>query len=85
MQQMEEQFLPQNIKTYDNCLLLKVDNTIVHRVAQPLQEGLRTFAKVSVSRNKYNRVGNAHNYMFDYDWNMVDRDVKRNDPYAKGE
>lgn len=80
MQQMTEQALPTHIKTYPVNSVLKVDNTIVHRVAEPKEEGFRTFAKISVSKNKYNRVGNAHNHLFDYDWDMVERSVQRNDP-----
>jgi hypothetical protein len=28
--------------------------------------------------------GNSHNYLFDYDWKMWDRDVLRNDPAYAG-
>lgn len=83
MVQMTEQALTENIKTYPVGTLLKLDNTIVHRVQQPKTEGFRTFVKISVSKNKYNRVGNAHNYLIDYNWDMIERDVCRNDPAHK--
>lgn len=80
MEQMTEQAKAENIKTYPINTLLKLDNTIVHRVAQPTEEGFRTFVKISISKNKYNRVGNAHNYMINYDWDLVERSGERNDP-----
>ena len=40
----------------------------------------RTFIKVSFSDQKYNLKGNTHNYLFDYEWDMIDRSVSRNDP-----
>jgi hypothetical protein len=83
MQEMEQQARSENIKTYDNGLLLRIDNTIVHRVANVKHEGYRTFAKISISKNKYNRVGTARNYLFDYDWDMTERTITRNDPSAK--
>ena len=83
MQQMEWQAYQENIKIYPCGSLLELDNTIVHRVAEVKYPHMRTFAKVSISRNKYNREGNAHNYLFDYDWEMVPRALNRNDPAAK--
>jgi hypothetical protein len=83
MREMEAQAGVGNIKTYPNGSLIGVDNTIVHRVAKVIHPGLRTFAKVSVSKNKYNLLGNAHNYLFDYDWEMVERNLERNDTSVK--
>jgi hypothetical protein len=82
MIQMAEQAWRKNIVTYDDKLLLGLDNTVVHRVAPVTSCGVRTFAKISISRNRYNRRGNAHNDLIDYDWPMVDRAVDRNDPAA---
>lgn len=71
-----------NICYYGNRLLLRLDNTVVHRVAKydEDQPRVRTFVKLSVSKNKYNLKGNAHNHLFDYKWEMHDRENKRNDP-----
>lgn len=80
MRQMEQQARADNIKTYPAGSLLKLDSSIVHRCAQPSTEGYRTFVKISVSRERYNLIGNAHNYLFDYDWPMVDRQAGRNHP-----
>jgi len=80
MKQMSEQAKVENIKTYPARSLLKLDNTIVHRVGISEAPVLRTFAKVSVSKDKYNLKGNAHNYLFDYEWDMLERKQERNNP-----
>ncbi|HEX8610171.1 MAG TPA: hypothetical protein VF800_02700 [Telluria sp.] len=78
--QMAQQASPENFRTYAPGSLLQLDSTIVHRAAQPVSEGYRTFVKVSVSRHQYNLIGNAHNYLFDYEWPMVERQASRNHP-----
>lgn len=80
--QIEQQVQPwcENIKTYPVGSLLMLDSSIVHRVASMTTEGYRTFVKISVSRERYNLIGNAHNYLFDYDWPMVERQAARNHP-----
>lgn len=82
MVEMEQQVRRENICTYDNNLLLGLDTAVVHQVAPVLSCGVRTFAKISISRNRYNLRGNAHNDLIDYDWLMVDRALDRNDPAA---
>lgn len=42
--------------------------------------GMRSFFKISVSTERYDLVGNSHNYDLDYDWPMVSRRVQRNKP-----
>lgn len=66
------------IRTYPNKTLLRLDESVVHRVNPVPEAGLRTFIKVSVSRHKYNLKGNSHNYLFHYDWEMHDRKDVRN-------
>lgn len=80
MLEMEQQADAFNIVTHPNNSLVKIDNTNVHRVASVKEAGMRTFVKVSVSKEKYNLKGNAHNYLFNYDWDMVGRSVDRNCP-----
>lgn len=53
---------------------------VVHTTPIIDNPGLRTFVKVSISPHKYNLKGNAHNYLFDYEWEMFDREEVRNDP-----
>jgi hypothetical protein len=80
MAQMEAQAKPENIRTYGENMLLRLDSTVVHRPPARIEPGYRTFVKISISRSLYNLEGNAHNYMFDYDWPMVPRAEKRNHP-----
>ena len=36
----------------------------------------RTWIRLSFEVRKFDRLGNAHNPMFDYDWEMVSRDIE---------
>lgn len=80
LKQMAQQAWPENIRTYPEGALLMLDSSMVHRPAKPVAERFRTFVKISVSRERYNLIGNAHNYLFDYDWPMVERQASRNHP-----
>ncbi len=72
---------PESIKTdYLQRMLWRLTPKTIH--ATPVIEApgqVRTFIKISVSKNRYNLLGNSHNYLFDYDWKMHDRTVARND------
>lgn len=37
--------------------------------------GERTFFRLSYSVRQYDRLGNSHNHLFDYNWNMVERSI----------
>ncbi len=80
LQQMEQQARAENIKTYPNKSLLGLNSSMVHRVSILPFEGFRTFVKISISKERYNLIGNAHNYLFDYDWPMTERSTTRNHP-----
>ena len=80
MSQMEAQARPENIRTYGENMLLRLDPTIVHRAPVSVAPGFRTFVKISLSRSIYNLRGNAHNYLFDYNWPMHERAEARNHP-----
>ncbi len=80
LQQMEQQARAENIKTYPNNSLLGLNSSMVHRVSTLPFEGCRTFMKISISKEKYNLIGNAHNYLFDYEWPMIERSATRNHP-----
>ena len=47
----------------------------VHEAAPNLTDSPieRTFVKIAFSTHRYNREGNTHNPLFDYDWEMVPR------------
>lgn len=73
------------VVNYPDNQLLRLDSSVIHAApAIPDPGGVRSFLKVSFSNQRYNLVGNSHNYLFDYDWKMFDRQEVRNDPaYAK--
>lgn len=61
--------------------IYRLDDTVIH--AQDEYSGdpfIRTFVKVSFSKEKYNLKGNSHNYLLSYEWEMKDRNVERNHP-----
>lgn len=66
--------------TYPNKHLLRLDETVIHRVADVTKPGVRTFVKVSVSRDRYNLVGNSINHDLDLGWDYVGRSIDRNQP-----
>lgn len=79
LREMEEQTRPECIVTYGENTMVELNKWNVHR--PPLSgEGFRTFMKISVSKNRYNLQGNSHNYMLDYNWDMVTRGDLRNHP-----
>lgn len=80
MKEMEEQAKPENILTYPEGSVILIDKWNVHRPPVIQESGFRTFVKVSISKEKYNLKGNAHNYLFPYNWEMHDRQATRNHP-----
>lgn len=78
MQAMEAQIDPQRIVTYPDCHLLRLDESVVHRVNPDIRAGMRTFVKISFSRHRFNLKMNSHNHLFDYRWQMHDRGDVRN-------
>ncbi len=67
-----------NIRIYPNGHLLRLDESVIHRVSPVINPGVRTFIKYSVSKHKYNLVGNSHNHLILYDWIMYKRAEDRN-------
>lgn len=78
MEDMENQAESENIETYPVGSLLCLNDQMVHRTAECTHGHYRTFVKISISEDKYNLKGNAHNYLFDYSWDMVGRGPTRN-------
>lgn len=60
--------------------LVRLDQYNIHKVSEILDPCLRTFVKISISKDKYNLIGNSINVMLDYDWGMRKRDSIRNHP-----
>lgn len=66
--------------SYDNNSLIRLNQYNIHKVAPVTESRMRTFLKVSFSSQKYNLVGNSHNYLLDYNWEMKPRNAERNIP-----
>jgi hypothetical protein len=82
MREMAEQAEPNYDFDYGDGALIGIDQYVVHRVQEPSEVELRTFFKLSISRDKYDLEGNSKNYMLDYDWPMRPRSVERNVPQS---
>lgn len=79
MKEMEEQADESKNYSFPDFSLLRMDQFSIHRVGTPL-EGVRAFFKLVVSKDKFDLVGNAHNYLLEYDWVMRPRKATRNIP-----
>lgn len=60
--------------------LLRLDQTVLHKVNTNFRPGLRTFVKISVSRHRYSLRGNSINHELAPDWAYQDRAAERNCP-----
>tara|TARA_R110000782_G_scaffold241474_1_gene327935 strand:- start:77 stop:676 length:600 start_codon:yes stop_codon:yes gene_type:complete len=77
--QMTKQAMQENIVKHPELDVIRIDSSHVHRCPENVKPCYRTFARVSISTNKYNMIGNAHNYDINYNWTMHPRGVNRND------
>jgi hypothetical protein len=84
LEEFEAQALPENDRIYPDMHLLKLNDGVVHRVQLATRQMMRTFIKISISKNKYNLKDNSHNYNLEYYWKMYDRSEIRNDPATAG-
>lgn len=66
--------------TFPDGHLLRLTQDNIHRSPDIPYGTMRTFVKISISDDKYNLKGNAHNYNLNYDWDMYDREEVRNHP-----
>lgn len=66
--------------TYPNKSLLVLDQSVIHRVADVTKPGMRTFVKISISKDRYNLVGNSINHLLSPDWDYFERKEERNQP-----
>ncbi len=77
--EMAEQAKKENEFTFSENSLLRLNQFNVHKVGEQ-KTGMRAFLKISFSTDKYDLKGNAHNYLFDYNWEMKERKIERNMP-----
>lgn len=82
MVEMERQAKPEDNRTFASGTVLRLDPYVVHRVGDILDSGIRTFCKVTFSKDKFNLSGNAKNYLLAYEWDPRGRSLARNTPQA---
>lgn len=78
LEQFQEQVRVENIETYADNDLIRVDERHIHRVPVSDYMGIRHFIKISGSNNRFNLLGNTHNDRLDYNWLLFSRDELRN-------
>lgn len=83
MVEMEEQAEKAVHHTYPANSLLRLDESCIHKCGNIDKGRMRTFVKVSFSYDKYDLIGNSHNYEFHYDWEMKPRGETRNIPQSQ--
>lgn len=71
------------IVTFPDKHLLRLDPSVIHRSPVTFAAGMRTFAKVSVSKDRYDLVGNSVNHLLNVSWPLVERQDKRNHPSSQ--
>lgn len=69
-------------RTYPDKTLLRLDETVLHKVDTDIEPGMRTFVKVSISKERYALEGNSINHELKYAFGLdyQARQVVRNDP-----
>lgn len=80
LQEMQEQALPENDMTFPGNTILRLNQFHIHKVNESGKSGMRTFLKLSFSEDRYNLIGNSHNYLLNYNWEMKERGIERNIP-----
>lgn len=66
--------------TYPDKHLLRLTPAVIHRSPVGFEPGMRTFVKVSISKDRYNLEGNSVNHGLSEQWPLVPRAVERNHP-----
>lgn len=82
LDEMKDQALIEKDTTYDDNCLIRLNQFNIHKVNDNQKEGIRTFIKVSISKDKYDLSGNSINYQLPYKWDMIPRKNERNIPQS---
>lgn len=80
MEMFAEQMAP---TFYEVKHLLRLDQSVLHRVGDFGEPGMRSFVKLSVSRHPFNLFGNSINHDLAPDWTYAKRSVERNPEVAR--
>lgn len=82
MSEMESQAKKENEVVFPNNQVIRLNQYNIHKVGEITENSLRTFAKLSFSKDKYDLEGNSHNYLIDYKWDLKKRKEARNIPQS---
>lgn len=82
LKEMEWQYDKRKNVTFADKSLLRLNQFNIHKVKESEYQGMRTFFKLSFSKDKYDLIGNSHNYLINYNWEMKKRENKRNIPQS---
>ena len=63
-------------KTFQPYEIVLMNAYCAHRGSPAPEEKYRTWIRLSFEVREFNRLGNAHNPMFDYNWEMKPRDIE---------
>lgn len=77
---MAERASTREIITYPDKHLLRLTPSVIHRSPVSFAPGMRTFVKVSISKDRYNLIGNSTNHGLKERWPLVPRFSDRNHP-----
>lgn len=82
MDQMTWQAEPKNDVTYENNVLLRLNQYVIHKCGEITGPTMRTFFKLSISKDEYDLEGNSINYGLEYPFKnrMRKRSIDRNIP-----
>lgn len=80
MEAMEFEAVDKMPVTYPDRHLLRLTPRVVHRVNPDCPPGMRTFLKVSISKDRYNLEGNSVNHHLHDQWPSLPRMSGRNQP-----
>lgn len=75
-QGFQEQAKEKNQVTYSPYEILLINAYCLHESSKAQAEEYRTFFRMSYTVREFDRLGNAHNPMFDYKWNMLPRNIQ---------
>lgn len=82
LDQMQWQAHPNDNHVYADNVLLRLNQYVVHKCGEITKPTMRTFIKISISKDEYDLEGNSINYGLEYDFknHMRSRSVERNIP-----
>lgn len=73
----EKQALVRNEMVFPDYTIILQDAYCVHRCSRAYKPTYRTFFRLEYSVRIWDRLGNTHNPLFDYNWDMVPRDIPK--------